>query len=222
MANRLPLIALVTAALLGVWVFMEWRFNPRPGIDANAETIEPLPDDPRLPEPEGEFTPIDEFKGTLVRPLFVKGRRQEPDEAETVDANAQAGPPAAPPPDMKLSAIIVNDEERFALLLPAGQAQSEQVKEGETIAGWEIVSIEDESVVIRARGRGEQTLTLRDFGPPGAVPRRPATPERPSEQRPAVRPKSADSCASCANGRPTGRSKGSARSEHSTTSTPLA
>jgi type II secretory pathway component PulC len=76
---------------------------------------------------------------------------------------------------MKLSAIIITDTERSALLMPTGGSQSERVKEGETVSGWEVLKINDDSVVIRSRGQ-EQTLTLRDFGPPGAVPQRPAKP----------------------------------------------
>lgn len=187
MPNRLSLIALITAGLAAAWVVLEWRFDPTPDIDVRAESVAEAPTTVELPEPEDDFTPIDEFKGTLVRPLFVQGRRQEPDPTET-DGLADQAPaaPEAPPPSMKLTAIIVNDQERSALLLPAGEQQSARVAPGETVAGWEVVEIRDDAVVIRARGR-EQTLTLREFGPPGAVPTRPAKPD-PRAQQAKTRP----------------------------------
>lgn len=175
MANRMSWIALVTACLLSAWVFAEWRAEPRPSVGAGNEPIEPTSSEAQIPEPTTEFTPVSEFKGTLTRPLFIKGRRQEPEASDTEGPGTANAAPSAPPPNMKLSAIIITDSERSALLMPTGESQSERVKEGETVSGWEVLKINDDSVVIRSRGQ-EQTLTLRDFGPPGAVPRRPATP----------------------------------------------
>ena len=184
MPNRISWIALVAACLLSAWVFAEWRAEPHPVIGAGDETIEPISAEMQIPEASTEFTPVSEFKGTLTRPLFIKGRRQEAEASETQELGTANTTPTAPPPDMKLSAVIITGDERSALLLPTGESQSERVKEGETVSGWEVLKINEDSVVIRARGQ-EQTLTLRDFGPPGAVPRRPAKPGRqPGKQTP--------------------------------------
>lgn len=193
MANRWLFFALLlSAGLLGAWVFAEWRTEPSLNMDVAAEPLESLAEDAPLPEPSEHFTPVSDFKATLARPLFVQGRRPEPDEPDTSqsDARQQTAPPP-PAPTLQLSAIIVNDRERSALLLPAGESQSERVREGESVAGWEIIEIRDDAVLIRS-GRREETLTLRDFGPPGPIPRRPAANANPQPANPAQGPRTAE------------------------------
>jgi hypothetical protein len=79
-------------------------------------------------------------------------------------------------PDSKrytLSAIIIVDDERVALLTDTATGGLSRVKEGESIAGWRVEEIRKESAVLR-NGEVREELPLRTFGPPqvASKPRR--------------------------------------------------
>ena len=76
-------------------------------------------------------------------------------------------------PDAKryaLSAIIIVDDERVALLTDTATGGLSRVKEGESIAGWRVAEIREESAVL-SNGEVREELALRVFGPPAVAPR---------------------------------------------------
>jgi len=118
---------------------------------------------------------------TLARPLFMPNR--QPPGALATEAPAPAS--RAPQPKANrysLSAIIIVDDERIALLTDTATGGLSRVREGESLAGWQVEKIHADSAVL-SRGDKREELSLRSFAPP--VPRDPAqgpgaAPERPA------------------------------------------
>ena len=160
-------------ALLG-WAVWETKWTPQPAAlpDAAAEAT-PLP-----ATPPQQFAPLSDYRITLERPLFFPGRRLPGETAAATEAMPGAGRPVTPgsAPRLTLSAVIEENGKRSALLTVPGQAASTRVQEGESIGGWRLVSIADDSVTVEANGKSEQ-LPLRDYGAaPSAPPVRAALP----------------------------------------------
>ena len=113
------------------------------------------------------------FSETLARPLFMPNR--EPTGAESAsplpaprDAKANANRYA-------LSAIIIVDNERVALLKDTATGSLSRVREGESLAGWRVEEIHADGAVLN-NGDTREELVLRTFGPPALA-------TRPSDRR---------------------------------------
>lgn len=115
----------------------------------------------------------DAFSVTVTRPLFMPNRR--PLEADSAPAVVEAPKAAQPSADRyALSAIVIVDDERIALLADSATGSLIRAREGETLAGWRIEKILEDGAVLR-NGETRAELTLRTFGPPAPPP---ATPRR--------------------------------------------
>lgn len=111
------------------------------------------------------------FSDTLTRPLFIPNR--QPLGATPV-APAAPMSHAAPPNTARyaLSAIIIVDNERIALLTDSATGDLIRLREGEGVAGWQLEEIRENSAVLRD-GDNREELSLRTFGPPAPRPRPP-------------------------------------------------
>lgn len=159
-----------------------------------------------VPAPLFALAERDALSVTVSRPLFMPNR--QPLEAGAVPAPAQT-PRAAPPNADRyaLSAIVIVDDERIALLSDTATGSLIRAREGERIAGWRVEKILEDGAVLR-NGDTRTELTLRSFGPPappvssnrrarkqaekaarrdgrktGTQPKRPLRPRRPSSPR---------------------------------------
>jgi hypothetical protein len=159
------LLCLIALAALLV---AEWRF-PVGTDSASAFVAQGSP--PVITSPVPRFTLADRetFSETLARPLFMADR--QPPEGEALESPAPVQ--RAAKPDAKryaLSAIIIVDDERVALLTDTATGGLSRVKEGESIAGWQVAEIRQESAVLR-NGDVREELSLRVFGPPVVAPK---------------------------------------------------
>jgi hypothetical protein len=150
-----------------------------------------------VPVPLFALEDREKLSDTLTRPLFMPNR--QPLEAGAQDA-AQLPSPAARPKANRyaLSAIIIVDDERVALLTDTATGGLSRVREGESLAGWRVEEI-NESGAVLSNGDTREELALRSFGPPvvqpaprrvtdatgrpasnaaGALPNRPRRPKR--------------------------------------------
>ena len=145
---------LICASLAAVVVLEVSSSLPlAPQVTAAAPTVMPEaePAAPRFePPPPGAFDEI------ALRPLFFESRRPfvPSPEAETVDV-----PVTDEAAVLELVGTLVTDQNRAALLQPAGQSASWR-REGDKIAGWQIGSIEPDRVTLR-QGDQIETLELR-------------------------------------------------------------
>jgi hypothetical protein len=159
------LLCLVALSALQV---AEWRFPV--GTDS-AGAVVAQGRAPVIASPAPRFTLADRetFSETLARPLFMANRQPPESEAPESPAPVQR----AAKPDSKryaLSAIIIVDDERVALLTDTATGGLSRVKEGESIAGWRVEEIRKESAVL-SNGDTREELPLRVFGPPAAAPK---------------------------------------------------
>jgi hypothetical protein len=107
------------------------------------------------------------FTETVTRPLFMPNR--QPAGAADAPAAAPAAPTARPNANRyTLSAVIIVDDERIALVTDTATGDSNRVREGESFAGWQVEAIRDDSAVL-SNGDTREELSLRTFAPPDAA-----------------------------------------------------
>jgi general secretion pathway protein N len=124
---------------------------------------------PAAASPAPLFTLADRvsFSETLTRPLFSPNR--EPPGTESASALPA---PQAPRPSANryaLSAIIIVDNERIALLMDTATGSLSRVREGDSLAGWRVEEIRADGAVLH-NGDVREELSLRTFGAPAPVP----------------------------------------------------
>ncbi len=115
------------------------------------------------------------FSETLARPLFMPNR--EPPGTES--ASPLPAPPTAKANANRyaLSAIIIVDNERIALLMDTATGSLSRVREGESLAGWRVEEIRADGAVLN-NGDIREELVLRTFAVPAPTPA-----PRPSKRR---------------------------------------
>lgn len=163
--SRLLLLSLVVLATLAI---AEWLFQAGQGADGTpvAQGSAPVM---AIPVPRFTLAERETFSETLTRPLFM------PDRQPPGTAGSEASEPVqrAAKPDPKryaLSAVIIVDDERVALLTDTATGGLSRVKEGESVAGWKVDEIREESAVLSS-GDNRAELRLRTFEAPAPVPR---------------------------------------------------
>ncbi|GMQ95912.1 MAG: hypothetical protein BMS9Abin14_384 [Gammaproteobacteria bacterium] len=175
---------LLSLAVLSALLVAELRFEigAGPGGQAAAQASKPVE---AAPMPLFALTEREDFSETLTRPLFMPDR-QPPGEAPgalPVEAPRGARPNAN---RYALSAIIIVDDQRIALLTDTATGGLSRVREGESLAGWQVEEI-NESGAVLSNGDTREELSLRSFGPP--APRLKSPGRRPgSERRAAAQP----------------------------------
>jgi hypothetical protein len=159
----LLLALMVLAALLAA----ELRFEA--GVGSQRQSIgRASAPSAASPAPLFALADRESFSETLTRPLFMPNRRP----ADTESAPALPAPRAATPNTNRyvLSAIIIVDDERIALLTDTATGALSRVREGESLAGWQVEEIREDGAVL-TNGDTREELSLRTFGAPVLVPR---------------------------------------------------
>lgn len=136
------------------------------------ETAERAPVEPRIvtaaiapagPSP-APLPALVDLTETLDRPLFSPTRRPPQAAAAAAPQAPPMHPDAAPPPDMKLSAVVIDAGRRFALLqrFPAGDTL--RVAQGDTVDGWTLSEVRVDGVTLRNNDQRHE-IVLRTFEP---------------------------------------------------------
>jgi hypothetical protein len=100
-------------------------------------------------------SPLDEQ--TLTRPIFSKTRRPQPGESRA-ELPKDAPPPAAPPPaGISVKAVVITGKAKTAFLTWDAFPEGKWIREGETILGWTISSVNELDLVLN---NGEQSSRL--------------------------------------------------------------
>ncbi len=177
MSSPLHAIGLGLLLLTLGWAGWELAWSPAP---LPAPEVDTLPDVGPAPDTSRLTRPLSDYGTTLARPLFYAGRTTPSQATESAPGTPQttsAPTPANNVPRLSLSAVIVEQGERSALLVAPGQATSTRLKVGDELAGWRLIRVDDDSVTISANGR-EQVLPLRDFGAAPPPPQSNTPPQR--------------------------------------------
>lgn len=112
-------------------------------------------------EPAFAAPPPQEFAEIAARPVFVASRRPPPPPAPPAAPAAVAtAPPPAPPP-VAASAIVVlgivgEPAGRIAMIRPPNAPAVLNVREGDMVAGWRVVKILADRVVLRWNATEEE------------------------------------------------------------------
>jgi type II secretory pathway component PulC len=162
------------ASILLAWVIYQ-ESAEIPAIQA-AERGDPAAlGTPAPTAPEATFSMPDRESLAVIleRPLFSQTRR--PSGVASDDARAGSI-------DFTLAGVVISGSERSALIRPGNAKIVQQLKQGETIAGWTLVEITADRVVVR-RDAIETEIFL-DYTAP--VPPGPRTETRKQGAEPAV------------------------------------
>lgn len=173
MNNWVQRIALLSLfALLG-WAVWESRWSPSPQAMPPAAGQTTMP--PRPPAPASP-APLSEYQATLERPLFYPDRRLPAGDSGASDSDLAPSPAPGNGSRLTLTAIVEENGEHTALLGAPGLATSARARTGDTVAGWRVEQITDDSVTVSLDGR-QETLPLRHFDVVTTPPhRRPLAP----------------------------------------------
>ncbi len=160
---------LLSLLLLSALLVAELRFDvgTRPVGQAVEQVRAPVE---AAPVPLFALADRESFSQTLARPLFMPNRQPASAEPPPVQA-----PRATAPPKVNryaLSAIIIVGDERIALLTDTATGGVNRVREGESIAGWQVEKIHEDRAVL-SNGNAREELSLRTFGPPAPRPKSP-------------------------------------------------
>ena len=145
---------LICAGLAGV-VILELSSSLPLAPEVTAASPAALPAAAPAP-PRFEPPPAGAFADIALRPLFFESRRPFEPQA---DVEAGEAPVAEPALAVELVGTLVTEQDRAALLQPAGESATWR-REGDKIAGWRIGTIERERITLR-QGEKIETLELR-------------------------------------------------------------
>lgn len=160
----------MSARTLGLWLWLligglaaaaiawQLRYPPRPLTDAAGVAMRP-PESPTVAPPPPFQLPLSEQSGDLVaRPLFIAARRPEspPPDAPALPEK----PPAGPDQTFMLMGVLMDAQNRVALLRPDGpNAKVARIKVGEMLGEWRLDAVFSNRIVLR-KGDATQEVTL--------------------------------------------------------------
>lgn len=175
MASPAQLFGMASLALLLGWA--TWEASWKPGSLPPPQSAELLPS--LTPMTPLRFGALSDYPATLERPLFFPDRRLPGAEQTTAAAESDTAiaPRVVTGARPTLRAVIVEGEQRSALLQQPGELTSTRVRIGERIGDWRLIDIEQDGVTLELDGR-RQELPLREFDPAPAV----STPSAPARQ----------------------------------------
>jgi hypothetical protein len=127
---------MVSLVVLSLLVLAELRFEVGKGPGTRSVAPENTPPE-APPVPSFALAERESFSTTVERPLFLPNRQPVGvEQAATTAPAAQTTRPSAN--RYALSAIIIVDEERIALLTDTSTGGLTRVREGERVAGWQV------------------------------------------------------------------------------------
>ncbi len=153
-----PTLLVATGILLGWVIYRQLAAAPnsQPLDGPAAVQVASVPDLP--PEPEFSMPPLVTFEGVLERPIFSPTRTPPSVEAPVVSSGGGGEV------TFKLKGIIIDADQRTALIRAREGEKNLRLPEGGRIGGWTVVTIEPGRVIF-ARG-GAETVLEPTFDPP--------------------------------------------------------
>lgn len=165
--SRATIWLLLSLMALTAVVIMELQYPIGGGVERQAASGEQARAED-LPVALFALGEREAFSETLGRPLFMPNRL--PPATDTVEASLPATRAARPNANRyALTAVIIVDNERIALLTDTATGGLNRVREGDSFAGWQVETIHADSAVL-SNGDTREELALRSFAAPSARP----------------------------------------------------
>jgi len=110
-----------------------------------------------MASPARDGRSIGEYNEILTRPVFFKSRAPYVPAPEPPAPPPAATPVVAPPvnadPELTLSGIVVTNGVRRAYLVNKADSQGSWVGEGESLAGWKVLSVQVAGIKLQQNNR---------------------------------------------------------------------
>ncbi len=153
-------LVLGAVAVAQWWV---WPVQP-PSTEVAPEPAESAADNAvaRGFVPRFQLPPAEDFQEINQRPLFVDGRRLPQPEPEGTPKPAPESSPL--PKHLGLTAVLVTEDGASALIVDRNEKKTLSLRQGDELAGWKIVGIQPDRVVL-SQGGSSQEMLLRIFDP---------------------------------------------------------
>ena len=104
-----------------------------------------------------DLSPISYYDEIVERPLFREDRRPYVPKAIAAPEPQRPEPNRRKEEEFKLSAVIITDDSRLALIEHGGSHKMERFRQGENLNGWLISHVEARRVILE---RGTETRIL--------------------------------------------------------------
>ncbi|WFU75645.1 hypothetical protein [Bradyrhizobium sp. CB2312] len=147
--------------------------SPAEGIDVGAMRPIAAPAQPvSKPVPRGNplwAVPFSALTATQERPVFSASRRPPPravaaSPVEEVQAPLPPKPAEAPPP-LLLVGAVVGEGDAIAILVNRTDQSVVRLRQGDTLGGWSLTSVQPREVTFRQGDRSEMYLLQRKVEP---------------------------------------------------------
>ena len=172
------LLLLLLAAGLGGVIFLETQQQMEPSLAASAQEAPPRPARTHQTEPTFVMPPFATFAEVVARPLFSPTRRPV------------VGPSTERLANFSVVGIVTSPQERHALLSHGLPPKVDRVAEGQSLDGWTVKSIGDDSIVMVQGDREVELKPTDKASRPQVqpVPRMPPSDFSPIRPRPELVP----------------------------------
>jgi hypothetical protein len=114
--------------------------------------------DPQVALPKAK--PITAYTQTLAKPVFLKSRTPyvpPPATPPTTASRPVAAPPPVPAdPGLALGGVAITDTDKKAYIFSKSDRHGTWLREGETVMGWKVESIEATAARLQQGGRSVQ------------------------------------------------------------------
>ncbi|MGR8932957.1 MAG: hypothetical protein ACU837_01040 [Gammaproteobacteria bacterium] len=174
-AYKFSLILLAGNIMLAIMFIAEWRFNSGSQerltaiLQQEHSTVSlfgKLPEDDTVLGVEGDYHTI------IDQPLFIEGRQPVENSGNPQPQIAQNLVAPAAKPNLRLTGVVMIPDILVALLQD-NKGKNYRVKQGETIQGWDVDSIQNDKITI-TNGTDRQDVLLREPKPVKRIPGLPA------------------------------------------------
>lgn len=154
-------LSAIVAGQWGVWPLQPPSISvtPEPPTDTSADNARR-----RGSMPQFQLPPPVDFQEINERPLFVDARRLPQLEGDGTLEPEPAPKSSTFPKHLGLTAVLVTEGEPSALILDSKEKKTLNLKMGDELAGWKIVSIQPDRLVV-SQGESRQEMLLRIFDP---------------------------------------------------------
>ena len=150
--------------------------NPADSVDVGTmkPIARPAPQAPGKPVPRGNplwSVPLTALTATQERPIFSAMRRPPPRAVAASPVEKSPAPPPRPveaPPPLSLVGAVVGEGDAIAILVNRLDQKVVRLRQGESLAGWSLISVLPREVTFK-QGERSEVLVLQRPEPAAAA-----------------------------------------------------